>query len=172
MIKGLSPLDEIDAVVRAVSVPVQAVGGLSIRAGHRVPARGAPLVVLGAPLVIDADGVQPAGTNLSACSRRSAAMCMRKTSTRSAHTSAPGTRSMTMKMPLSFSTRSSRCAVELREVAVPEIGDDDVLLAVGAVSVCGSDVHQAYNTHSWPVNMPVVLGHEFGGTVARRPAAP
>jgi len=37
-------------------------------------------------------------------------------------------------------------AVELRDVAVPDIGDDDVLLRVGAVSVCGSDVHQAYNT--------------------------
>jgi alcohol dehydrogenase/L-iditol 2-dehydrogenase len=57
-------------------------------------------------------------------------------------------------------------AVELREIAVPEIGPDDVLLRVGAVSVCGSDVHQAYNTHSWRVNVPVVLGHEFGGTVA------
>ena len=42
-------------------------------------------------------------------------------------------------------------AVELREVPVPEIGDDDVLLEVGAVSVCGSDVHQARNTQSWPV---------------------
>ena len=58
-------------------------------------------------------------------------------------------------------------AVELRDVAVPEIGDDDVLLRVGAVSVCGSDIHQAYNTHSWPVNVPVVLGHEFAGTVAK-----
>ena len=58
-------------------------------------------------------------------------------------------------------------AVELREVAVPEIEDDDALLRVGAVSVCGSDVHQAYNTHSWPVNVPVVLGHEFAGTVAK-----
>src|ERR687896_1484513 len=58
-------------------------------------------------------------------------------------------------------------AVELRDVAVPEIGDGDVLLRVGAVSVCGSDVHQAYNTHSWPVNIPVVLGHEFSGTVAK-----
>jgi L-iditol 2-dehydrogenase len=58
-------------------------------------------------------------------------------------------------------------AVELREISVPEIGDHDVLLRVGAVSVCGSDVHQAYNTHSWPVNVPVVLGHEFAGTVAR-----
>ena len=58
-------------------------------------------------------------------------------------------------------------AVELREVVVPEIGDDDVLLRVGAVSVCGSDVHQCYNTHSWPVNLPVILGHEFAGTVAK-----
>src|SRR5436190_2055971 len=58
-------------------------------------------------------------------------------------------------------------AVELRDIAVPEIGDNDVLLRVGAVSVCGSDVHQCYNTLSWPVNVPVVLGHEFGGTVAK-----
>jgi L-iditol 2-dehydrogenase len=58
-------------------------------------------------------------------------------------------------------------AVELREVVVPEIGDGDVLLRVGAVAVCGSDVHQAYNTHSWPVNVPVILGHEFSGTVAK-----
>jgi L-iditol 2-dehydrogenase len=57
-------------------------------------------------------------------------------------------------------------AVELREVPVPDIGLSDVLLKVGAVSVCGSDVHQAYGTHSWPVNVPVALGHEFGGTVA------
>jgi threonine dehydrogenase-like Zn-dependent dehydrogenase len=42
-----------------------------------------------------------------------------------------------------------------------------VLLRVGAVSVCGSDVHQAYNTHSWAVNVPVVLGHEFSGTIAK-----
>ena len=58
-------------------------------------------------------------------------------------------------------------AVELREIPVPEAGDGEVLLQVGAVSVCGSDVHQAHKTHSWPVNVPVVLGHEFGGTVAR-----
>src|ERR687898_486371 len=58
-------------------------------------------------------------------------------------------------------------AVELREVPVPEIGEGEVLLQVGGVSVCGSDVHQAHNTHSWAVNVPVVLGHEFGGTIAR-----
>jgi alcohol dehydrogenase/L-iditol 2-dehydrogenase len=40
-----------------------------------------------------------------------------------------------------------------------------VILEVGAVSVCGSDVHQWTGAHSWPVNYPVVLGHEFAGTV-------
>lgn len=58
-------------------------------------------------------------------------------------------------------------AVELREMPVPEIGDEEVLLQVGAVSVCGSDVHQYHNSQSWPVHVPVVLGHEFGGRVAR-----
>ena len=60
MIAGLSPMDDLDAVVRAVSIPVQAVGGLSIRQAIECPSRGAPLVVLGAPLVIDADEFRPA----------------------------------------------------------------------------------------------------------------
>ena len=37
MITGLSPMDELDEVVEAVSVPVQAVGGLSIRRRSSVP---------------------------------------------------------------------------------------------------------------------------------------
>ncbi|HKP11192.1 MAG TPA: zinc-binding dehydrogenase [Blastocatellia bacterium] len=58
-------------------------------------------------------------------------------------------------------------AVELRELPVPEVAEDEVLLRVGAVSVCGSDIHQYHNKQSWPVRVPVVLGHEFGGHVAR-----
>ncbi len=57
--------------------------------------------------------------------------------------------------------------VELREIPEPEIGPDDVLLEVGAVGVCGSDLHQWTCDHSWPVNYPVVLGHEFAGVVRR-----
>jgi 3-hexulose-6-phosphate synthase/6-phospho-3-hexuloisomerase len=49
-------MDELDAVVAAVKIPVQAVGGLSIQQAIECPKHGAPLVVLGAPLVIDADG--------------------------------------------------------------------------------------------------------------------
>ncbi len=58
-----------------------------------------------------------------------------------------------------------RGSVELREVAPPRIGPDDVLLEVGAVGVCGSDLHQWTGDHSWAVNYPVVLGHEFAGTI-------
>jgi 3-hexulose-6-phosphate synthase len=64
MIKGLSPLDEIDDVVRAVSVPVQAVGGLSIQQAIECARRGAPLVVVGAPLVIDGAAFRPASSDL------------------------------------------------------------------------------------------------------------
>lgn len=57
-------------------------------------------------------------------------------------------------------------SVELRELEVPEIGRTDVLLEVRAVGVCGSDLHQYHGTHSWKVNYPVALGHEFGGVIA------
>ncbi|HEX4794543.1 MAG TPA: zinc-binding dehydrogenase [Humisphaera sp.] len=56
-------------------------------------------------------------------------------------------------------------SVEIRDVPQPPIGPDDVLLEVAAVGVCGSDLHQWTADHSWPVNYPVVLGHEFGGHV-------
>ena len=58
-------------------------------------------------------------------------------------------------------------SVELREVPIPEIGPRDVLLRVGAVSVCGSDLHQWRGSHSWLVNYPCILGHEFAGTVEK-----
>src|ERR1700710_1432214 len=55
-----SPLDQLRAVVDAVKVPVQAVGGLTIEQAVRTPEYGAPLVVLGAPLTIDADAFKTA----------------------------------------------------------------------------------------------------------------
>jgi len=56
-------------------------------------------------------------------------------------------------------------SVELREIERPRIGPDDVLLEVANVGVCGSDLHQWTADHSWPVNYPVVLGHEFAGRI-------
>ena len=64
MIRGLSPLDELDDVVRSVTIPVQAVGGLSIDQAIECARRGARLVVVGAPLVIDGTAFRPADGNL------------------------------------------------------------------------------------------------------------
>ena len=61
---------------------------------------------------------------------------------------------------------SEKGSVEIREIAKPEIGEEDVLLEVANVGVCGSDLHQWTADHSWKVNYPVVLGHEFGGYIA------
>ena len=55
-----SPLDQLRQVVSAVSIPVQAVGGLTIEQAVQTPEYGAPLVVLGAPLTVDADAFKTA----------------------------------------------------------------------------------------------------------------
>ncbi len=59
-----SPLDQLKEVVNAVKIPVQAVGGLTLEQAIQCPAYGAPLVVLGAPLTIDADSFKTADGNL------------------------------------------------------------------------------------------------------------
>lgn len=64
-----SPLDQLREVVQAVKIPVQAVGGLSLEQAIRCPEFGAPLVVLGAPLTIDADSFQTAGGDLESSLR-------------------------------------------------------------------------------------------------------
>lgn len=64
-----SPLDQLREVVEAVEVPVQAVGGLSIEQAIECPKYGAPLVVLGAPLTIDADSFRTADGDLESSLR-------------------------------------------------------------------------------------------------------
>ena len=59
-----SPLDQLREVVQSVTIPVQAVGGLSLDQAIRCPEYGAPLVVLGAPLTIDADAFKTADGDL------------------------------------------------------------------------------------------------------------
>jgi L-iditol 2-dehydrogenase len=58
--------------------------------------------------------------------------------------------------------------VAVEERSVPEPAADEVLVEVGSVGVCGSDVH--YFEHGrigrYVVDSPLVLGHEAGGVVA------
>lgn len=71
-----------------------------------------------------------------------------------------------MKSPAVVNYGPEKGSVEIREVDMPSFGDDDILLEVSNVGVCGSDLHQWTSSHSWSVNYPVVLGHEFGGHIA------
>ena len=59
-----TPLDRLREVVDAVGIPVQAVGGLTIDQAIATPQYGAPLVVIGAPLAIDAEAFKTASGDL------------------------------------------------------------------------------------------------------------
>jgi 3-hexulose-6-phosphate synthase len=59
-----TPLDRLREVVEAVSVPVQAVGGLTVEQAVDTPGYGAPLVVIGAPLAIDAHAFRTASSDV------------------------------------------------------------------------------------------------------------
>ena len=59
-----TPLDRLREIVDAVRIPVQAVGGLTIEEATNTPAYGAPMVVIGAPLAIDAHAFRAATGDL------------------------------------------------------------------------------------------------------------
>jgi len=54
-VQGVSPLDDLEKVLNAVRIPVQAVGGLSIDQAVKSVEMGASSLVIGAPLAIRAD---------------------------------------------------------------------------------------------------------------------
>lgn len=53
----------------------------------------------------------------------------------------------------------------VEQVPVPEIGPHEILLKVGACAMCGSDLEAYWGIHPSVKRYPVVLGHEFAGTV-------
>src|SRR4030042_198092 len=63
----------------------------------------------------------------------------------------------------------SEPGAELREVAVPERGPDEVLIRVKATAICGTDIH----IYTWDryaqerIKPPMIFGHEGCGEVAR-----
>ena len=64
--------------------------------------------------------------------------------------------------------RERRPGLWMEEVAVPEIGPQDVLIRVRRSAICGTDVH-IYNWDQWAqatIPVPMTIGHEFMGEVA------
>jgi L-iditol 2-dehydrogenase len=63
-------------------------------------------------------------------------------------------------------TAKGKGLIEIREVPVPTIGDDEVLIEVKAAGICGTDLHIYHDEFPyWP---PVILGHEFSGVIAAK----
>ncbi|MCK5572129.1 MAG: alcohol dehydrogenase catalytic domain-containing protein [Bacteroidetes bacterium] len=61
-------------------------------------------------------------------------------------------------------TRKGKGFIELKDVPAPSIGDSEVLIDVKACGICGTDLHIYHD--EFPYYPPVILGHEFSGTIA------
>jgi L-iditol 2-dehydrogenase len=76
---------------------------------------------------------------------------------------------MTTTVPetMAASVLAGAKALSVEEVATPSIADDEVLVEIAAVGVCGSDTH--YYRHGriggFVVESPLILGHECSGTI-------
>src|SRR3954451_1099768 len=62
-----------------------------------------------------------------------------------------------------------RCRVEVQDVPDPEPADDEALLRIGAVGLCGTDLHMWAGERPG-VGFPLRQGHEIGAVVERLPA--
>lgn len=58
-------------------------------------------------------------------------------------------------------------ATDIREIPQPEIGPDDVLVRTAYIGICGTDPHMHKNLNSFKINVPLVFGHEFAGTIEK-----
>lgn len=57
----------------------------------------------------------------------------------------------------------------METVPVPELGPNDVLVKVAKTGICGTDLH-IYKWDSWAqgaVPVPMIIGHEYCGTIAK-----
>jgi threonine 3-dehydrogenase len=57
----------------------------------------------------------------------------------------------------------------MQEVPIPEVGVNDVLIKIQKTAICGTDIH-IFNWDQWSqktIETPLVIGHEFVGTVEK-----
>ena len=60
---------------------------------------------------------------------------------------------------------ASRAPMEIREVAKPEPGDDEVLVKVSGCGVCHTDIGFWMQGVPTKKELPLILGHEIAGRV-------
>jgi threonine 3-dehydrogenase len=65
--------------------------------------------------------------------------------------------------------KKPECGLWMEDVPVPEIGVNDVLIKIQKAAICGTDIH-IFNWDRWSqktIKTPLVIGHEFVGTVEK-----
>ena len=53
-----------------------------------------------------------------------------------------------------------------RDIQVPEVGPDQVLVKMKRIGICGSDIHVYHGTHPY-TSYPVTQGHEVSGQIVK-----
>ncbi|MBD9448497.1 alcohol dehydrogenase catalytic domain-containing protein [Rhizobium sp. RHZ01] len=53
---------------------------------------------------------------------------------------------------------------EVKQVAIPRIGPNDVLVKVSQIGICGTDIHMFHGRYAADA-LPLIPGHEFCGTI-------
>ncbi len=64
--------------------------------------------------------------------------------------------------------KSAEQGLWLEDVAMPEVGNNDVLIKIQKTAICGTDIH-IYNWDEWAqktIPVPMTVGHEFAGVIA------
>lgn len=56
--------------------------------------------------------------------------------------------------------------ITFREVPVPEVGPDQVLVKIKKIGICGSDIHVYHGMHPY-TKYPVTQGHEVSGQIVK-----
>jgi L-iditol 2-dehydrogenase len=55
------------------------------------------------------------------------------------------------------------------EIALPQLGENDVKVQVMAAGICGSDTHKMAS--EWKYPLPAIMGHEFSGIITEKGAS-
>jgi len=56
--------------------------------------------------------------------------------------------------------------IEIKDISIPQLGDNEVLIKVRYAGICGSDITVMKGKHI-SAKPPVILGHEFSGVVKK-----
>jgi threonine 3-dehydrogenase len=55
----------------------------------------------------------------------------------------------------------------MKDIEIPKVGHNDVLIKIGKTAICGTDMH-IYNWDAWAqktIPVPMAVGHEYFGRI-------